>query len=516
MDDAAAMASRAAAQEAQLDPVSLDEVAAEIARCEALLTADILSVRHRTATFEATERAEEQRRTTTTTAAAAAAAEWGQDTAAAAAERDEAAQQQELIDRIMAAHQQETAELAQQPGRAWEKVLERGAAAAALTRARPTTASAQKAKAPAPASSRRRRPNSAPRTQPRLPGESAPDRRYRPSRQELERQAREKLDRDCTFKPNVRRTGARKSPADSQTRQERVDSLAKSKLNLWRKREQQRIEIAEKEAQQCTFEPKVAATKAAAKAATAAEAKGGSVTDRLYHEADGRIANRQRQKREKEAAELTRLQFAPTLNSTSTASVETGSSEPRLHERISELQRAKSEKMARLRNEAQAANADLTFKPKVPDATTRIVEGRKSAAGSGKRTAQQELADKARKARLARAAEVKKKEKDALSFKPAIPNSSADIAASNPAFKGEKGGDFLKRSQMFELRRAEQAAEAAEEQAVEQAVTETFQPAIPSRSSQASTSNPHHTVTRYVSDRLRVVAACEIAGGSEG
>lgn len=89
--------------------------------------------------------------------------------------------------------------------------------------------------------------------------------------------------------------------------------------------------------------------------------------------------------------------------------------------------------------------------------------GRTAAAATGKRTAKQEAADKARTARLARAAEAQRQEQQALPFKPALPSKSEEMAASNPAFKGVKGADFLKRSRMFEQRRAEQAAEAAEE-----------------------------------------------------
>lgn len=164
-----------------------------------------------------------------------------------------------------------------------------------------------------------------------------------------------------------------------------------------------------------------------------------------------------------------------------------------------------------MRNEAQAANKDLTFKPRVPDATRTIVARRTAAAATGKRTAKQEAADKARETRLARAAEVKRQEQESLPFKPTLPSRSEELAASNPAFKGTQGADFLKRSQLFERRRAEQAAIASEEvgwqfagghasgtlpthrleslrcwcvlQAAEQAAaTQPFQPAIPVRS----------------------------------
>ncbi len=328
------------------EAATLDEIAAEIARAEALLAADIerdiAAVQSRTTQFAATER------------------EWATTSGVGRSEqqRDRVEEHEEvfteeeraqLLERILGERRHPGAQPPEtQPLRAWE--ADTTAAGAATTTAaasnqaqeedeageqhgrpaRPRPSQAPKVKvAPGQSSlgESRRRPRSAPLKQ-HLPGDGAPDRRYRPSRQELERQAREKLDRECTFKPNSSRQRTRKATAStSMSRQERIDNLAKSKLNLWRKREQQRIENAEKEAQQCTFEPKVTTTKKGgppgerSDSAHAREARGasGSVTDRLYHEADGRLANRQRLKREKEAAELTRLQFAPTLNSTSTA-----------------------------------------------------------------------------------------------------------------------------------------------------------------------------------------------------
>ena len=297
--------------------VTLDSIAAEIAKAEELLSADIArdiaAVQSGTLEFAARE---------------------GLFT------EDERTQ---LLGRIMAERHQQDPEA--QPGGAWEDAdttapapsTMRSAAPAGGGQAQDDGSGAQHDRPARPRPSAkpgrpqpgepRRRPSSAPPRKLHLPGDGAPDRRYRPSRQDLERQAREKQDRECTFKPNSSRQRTRPATAHaSMTRQERIDNLAKSKLNLWRKREQQRIEIAEKEAKQCTFEPKVGATKKGGSAERSddshARESGGasaSVADRLYHEADGRLANRQRLKREKEAAELTRLQFAPTLNSTSTA-----------------------------------------------------------------------------------------------------------------------------------------------------------------------------------------------------
>lgn len=328
------------------EAATLDEIAAEIARAEALLAADIqrdiAAVQSRTTQFAAAER------------------EWATASGVGRSEqhRGRVEQQEEvfteeeraqLLERIMGEQRHQPEQHPEtQPLRAWEftdttttGAATRTAAASGQSQedgevgaghgrpARPRPSQAQNAKAATAQSqsAESRRPRSAPRKQ-HLPGDGAPDRRYRPSREELERQAREKLDKECTFKPNSSRQRTRKATASASiSRQERIDNLAKSKLNLWRKREQQRIENAEKEAQQCTFEPKVTTTKKGgspgerSESSHARQAGGasGSVTDRLYHEADGRLANRQRLKREKEAAELTRLQFAPTLNSTSTA-----------------------------------------------------------------------------------------------------------------------------------------------------------------------------------------------------
>ena len=140
-------------------------------------------------------------------------------------------------------------------------------------------------------------------------------------------------------------------------------------------------------------------------------------------------------------------------------------------------------RQARLRNEAVETNRDLTFKPKVSEATRRIVEGRSAAAASGKKTAAQQAADRAREARLARAAAARREEH---SFKPHLPSKSEELVATNPEF--QKHTDFLKRSRSWDRRREEQLEETAEEAAKRNAAS--FEPSLPPKSAAIAEKQP--------------------------
>ena len=222
---------------------TLDDVAAEIARCEQLLARDMERV-------DAEPTAPEPA--------------WGGATGfvspgggAGADGLDEQARR--LLTEHMAAARHQQLEQAQAggPQRAWGDAPEEAQAARP---GRPRPSGQQQAK---PKVGAAQRPSSAP-ARGAAPAEGSSEKRYRHSRQELEQQAREKLARECTFKPRTAarpRSAQRRKPkaagAVGLTRQERIDNLAKSKRTLWQKREQQRMANKEAELRQCTFEPHV-------------------------------------------------------------------------------------------------------------------------------------------------------------------------------------------------------------------------------------------------------------------
>ena len=228
-------------------PVTLDDVAAEIARCEQLLARDMERV-HRPGHVDAEPTAPEP---------AWAATGFASPGGAGADGLDEEARR--LLAEHMAAARHQQLEQAQAggPQRAWGDAPEEAQAARP---GRPRPSGQQQAK---PKVGAAQRPSSAP-ARGAAPAEGGSEKRYRHSRQELEQQAREKLARECTFKPRTAarpRSAQRRKPkaagAVGLTRQERIDNLAKSKRTLWQKREQQRMANKEAELRQCTFEPHV-------------------------------------------------------------------------------------------------------------------------------------------------------------------------------------------------------------------------------------------------------------------
>ena len=228
-------------------PVTLDDVAAEIARCEQLLARDMERV-HQPGHVDAEPTAPEP---------AWAATGFASPGGAGADGLDE--ESRRLLAEHMAAARHQQLEQAQAggPQRAWGDAPEEAQAARP---GRPRPSGQQQAK---PKVGAAQRPSSAP-ARGAAPADGAPEKRYRHSRQELEQQAREKLARECTFKPRTAarpRSAQRRKPkaagAVGLTRQERIDNLAKSKRTLWQKREQQRMANKEAELRQCTFEPHV-------------------------------------------------------------------------------------------------------------------------------------------------------------------------------------------------------------------------------------------------------------------
>jgi hypothetical protein len=145
---------------------------------------------------------------------------------------------------------------------------------------------------------RRPRPSSAPHSRPSGTARKASissdasSRRYRCSREELERQAREKLERECTFKPKTSRAPV----TYASKRREHLSKLAQSSSGAWQKRKQQREQSADAELQECTFQPKITAKKTHSEKDSTDSCAGSRVADRLHHEADSRIASRQQLK----------------------------------------------------------------------------------------------------------------------------------------------------------------------------------------------------------------------------
>lgn len=126
----------------------------------------------------------------------------------------------------------------------------------------------------------------------------------------------------------------------------------------------------------------VEAAEARRLAASAARA----AASRLYAEADSRAIARARRKAELEQARLSQCTFAPRINSASERLAESvgrgpGGARLPLHQRTAEIQRRRAESLARARVEAVTSHADLTFKPRISEASARMATARSKAAG---------------------------------------------------------------------------------------------------------------------------------------
>ncbi|KAK9917945.1 hypothetical protein WJX75_009986 [Coccomyxa subellipsoidea] len=171
--------------------------------------------------------------------------------------------------------------------------------------------------------------------------------------------------RDMTFRPALLppRPGSPALGSESSLSGEaRITRLAKPRTQLWekcadRKREEEGGELA-----QCTFAPKVGRGPASGPKATVA---GLPAPTRLYAHHDSKYRQWERLRAERDKEELKDCTFVPKVNASA------GTHTP-LHRRLSELQRQRSERLARMRLAREAADADATFSPVVNDRSLRM------------------------------------------------------------------------------------------------------------------------------------------------
>ena len=315
---------------------------------------------------------------------------------------------------------------------------------------------------------------------------SSVGKKYRFSREELERQARAKLDtkvdanRSVSSRGDGSEAGSRHEVVASA---EHIASLAQDKKQLYSEREAARLQTEERELQQFSFKPKVqAAARDDLEDAGAASAVG----DRLHGEADDKAARREILKRQAEEREIKSHPWrpktgrAPKVGGKQNAG---GGGQARrfsapaldrnrrpLHERVGELQRQKAAYHQHLRSAHEIADANLTFVPKISDKSELIVA--KLEAGEYDDSESQA----AQKARTKRAERVKASLRgDDDPFEPSLNEVSAAIVAAKPEFGGS-GKDFLTRQTNYDRQRR---AEAAESSYADPASTEcSFKPQI--------------------------------------
>ena len=248
------------------------------------------------------------------------------------------------------------------------------------------------AKAAALAGRKAVRPASAPRERPRVvhqPGVPAPfnlsaRKAGRHSKEAIAERARMEEEKELTFKPKtIARPRSAKSALDTASGEERLARLSTPRTKLWEKCEEIRNAKENEETKDCTFKPKVGRGPRMANRPSSARARPSgdlSFPDRLYKDGDSMYRKREDAKRQIAEAEIASYPFQPAINDNSRAAVEAEGYKP-IHERVNDLLRKKQESLAAARVQYELENPDLTFAPKVSEASRAIARGLEEESG---------------------------------------------------------------------------------------------------------------------------------------
>ncbi|BDA48748.1 hypothetical protein COCOBI_12-4300 [Coccomyxa sp. Obi] len=168
-----------------------------------------------------------------------------------------------------------------------------------------------------------------------------------------------------TFRPAVLPPRPNSAAAGSDatlTGDARIARLAKPRTQLWEKCAAMKREEEGGELAHCTFAPKTGRGPTSGPKATIARLP---APTRLYAHHDSKYRQWERLKAERDKEDLKDCTFAPAVNAC------TGPHTP-LHRRLSELQRQRSERLARMRLAREAEDSDATFSPAVNDRSLRM------------------------------------------------------------------------------------------------------------------------------------------------
>lgn len=255
-------------------------------------------------------------------------------------------------------------------------------------------------------SARPARPASAPRERSvnttAMPFNLSASRGGRHSREAIAAKLLKEASENLTFKPKtLSRPSTPLRREVGASGKERIAQLSTPRTAQWEKYEKIRAEHKAEETKDCTFRPtigrkprKMAEAFAAAAPSQrrtligAAAATATSITDRssmpfperLYLDADNRYRARESAKRQLAEAEIASYPFQPAINDNSRAAAEAEGYRP-IHERVGELLRKKQEALAAARVQVELENPDLTFQPRVSDASRAIARGLEEEAG---------------------------------------------------------------------------------------------------------------------------------------
>jgi hypothetical protein len=293
-----------------------------------------------------------------------------------------------------------------------------------------------------------------------LRSSSAP--RNRNSKEAVQKEIEEEFNQQFTFQPKI---NAFSNQVVRQTLEERIEAMAKHREAEIQRREREKLMQEKKEMEQCTFKPRIN------KWSQPSLRDHIPADERLFHDADNRVVNREKAKRELEDQVIQQHSFKPQLNPLTDKLLEQGQNYRPVHERVGELQRKKYERMQKLRLESEK-DPDLQFNPKINELSSKLARQR-----SEQDVAERLHTDIVQKMqrRSADQEEWQRRLAQDCTFSPHINPTSQKIVEESEMFAGPKR-DFLHRQSEWNKR--QRRRQELDRQVVEAATAVTFKPKI--------------------------------------
>eukprot|EP01138_Halocafeteria_seosinensis_P016341 gb/GECG01016672.1/.p1 GENE.gb/GECG01016672.1/~~gb/GECG01016672.1/.p1 ORF type:complete len:1008 (+),score=208.69 gb/GECG01016672.1/:1-3024(+) len=280
----------------------------------------------------------------------------------------------------------------------------------------------------------------------------------RKSKEELEAEAEEQFKNHHPFRPQI----------NSKSKQVAVESVGSNCYErfdrYWQERqtkiEQLKRQRQQQERQVCTFKPK---TNSAKKGAVPDYMSTDSLENnrqenqenrkpsgrdtslkagaRLYEEAVRSRTKLEKKRQEKERESESETTYKPNVNPESIAIVDLAEWKP-IHERITDMQREKNERVHQQRLKQYQDNPDLTYQPKILEKSEKMYKGK------GDVTSRLLAAGKERESRLMQRKQSLEEENAKIyTYKPQVAKSSEQLLQSDPELKD---ANFLERQKKLE------------------------------------------------------------------
>ena len=206
---------------------------------------------------------------------------------------------------------------------------------------------------------------------------SVPNTRRRTA-QDVVKEREEEFKKHCTFKPKINKLPSNRSLnyheiQSSLSIEQRINELSRPKSDIVEKREKLRREKEKINDSECTFKPCITPYKQVNRSFSEYP-----VEERLYQDAETKLNERERVKREREDEYASQFPFSPQVQSSVTKLVGSKRERPPLYQRLEEVQKEISERKKSIRLETERNDPDLTFKPIINAYSSQLIMMKKS------------------------------------------------------------------------------------------------------------------------------------------